>query len=246
MPDWIYGFFMAWGMFLAIPCPKKIWRGTAQRKMLSCLPLVGCIVGALWVLCFVAAKYLPKPLGSAILAAEPWLATGFIHLDGYMDVCDAVLSRRDLETRRSILKDSHCGAFSVICMVLLAMGQWSAFLSMDDASLHSSLLGLTLIPVSSRSCAALAVLTLRPLGSSQYSDMKRGGVAVWFPALCLVVSTVLPIVLGMGFAPLSAALGYGLAVWYGFVQLDGMSGDVSGFALSIGELCGVVVLAVWR
>ena len=39
-----------------------------------------------------------------------------------MDVCDAVLSRRDLATRQKILKDSHCGAFAVICMVLLAAG----------------------------------------------------------------------------------------------------------------------------
>ena len=46
MRDWVYGFFMAWGMFLAIPCPKKIWSETARRKMLACLPLVGVVVGA--------------------------------------------------------------------------------------------------------------------------------------------------------------------------------------------------------
>ena len=48
--DWIYGFFMAWGMFLAIPCPKKIWSESARRKMLACLPLVGIVVGAVWAL----------------------------------------------------------------------------------------------------------------------------------------------------------------------------------------------------
>ena len=31
------------------------------------------------------------------------------------------LSRRDLAMRQKILKDSHCGAFAVICMVLLAL-----------------------------------------------------------------------------------------------------------------------------
>ena len=46
MSDWIYGFFMAWGMFLTIPCPKKIWRESARRKMLACLPLIGLIVGS--------------------------------------------------------------------------------------------------------------------------------------------------------------------------------------------------------
>ena len=88
MRDWIYGFFMAWGMFLAIPCPKKIWSETARRKMLACLPFVGIVVGAVWALCAWLAWYLPHPLGAALGAAAPWLVTGFLHLDGFMDVCD--------------------------------------------------------------------------------------------------------------------------------------------------------------
>ena len=203
MRDWIYGFFMAWGMFLAIPCPKKIWSETARRKMLACLPFVGIVVGAVWALCAWLAGYLPRALGAALGAAAPWLVTGFLHLDGFMDVCDGILSRRDLETRRRILKDSHCGAFAVICMVLLAMAQWSAFLSMENVPL----LPLALIPVASRAAAAVAVLW----GS---------------------------------FAPLAAAVGYGLAVWHGFRQFDGMSGDISGFGLVVAELCGAVVLAI--
>ena len=93
MSDWIYGFFMAWGMFLAIPCPKKIWRESARRHMLACLPLVGLLAGGVWVLCAWAAGLLPRPVGALLCAAAPWLVTGFMHLDGFMDVCDAVLNR---------------------------------------------------------------------------------------------------------------------------------------------------------
>ena len=99
MSDWIYGFFMAWGMFLTIPCPKKIWRESARRKMLACLPLIGLIVGGIWALCAWLGSFLPQPLAALLCAATPWLITGFMHLDGYMDVCDAVLSRRDLEKK---------------------------------------------------------------------------------------------------------------------------------------------------
>ena len=42
------------------------------------------------------------------------------------------------------------------------------------------------------------------------------------------------------------AAGYGLAVWYAFRQLDGMSGDVSGFALTLGELAGLAFLFLTR
>ena len=39
-------------------------------------------------------------------------------------------------------------------------------------------------------------------------------------------------------------MGYGLAVWHGFRQFDGMSGDISGYALTLSELCGAAVWAL--
>ena len=242
MSDWIYGFFMAWGMFLTIPCPKKIWRESARRKMLACVPLIGLIVGGIWALCAWLGSFLPQPLAALLCAAAPWLITGFMHLDGYMDVCDAVLSRRDLETRQRILKDSHCGAFAVICLMLLTLCQWAVFLSAEALPLWP----LALIPVASRACAALAVLTLRPMSTSQYSAMTRGGAPVVFAAVVLAAVCGLSVLLWDSFAPLAAAVCYWLAAWYAFRQLDGMSGDVSGFALTIAELGGAAVLVLWR
>ena len=203
MRDWIYGFFMAWGMFLAIPCPKKIWSETARRKMLACLPFVGIVVGAVWALCAWLAWYLPHPLGAALCAAAPWLVTGFLHLDGFM-------------------------------------AQWSAFLSVENVPL----LPLALVPVASRAAAAVAVLTLRPMSTSQYSAMVRGGAPLYVAAAVLAAACAVPAVLWGSFAPLAAAVGYGLAVWHGFRQFDGMSGDISGFGLVVAELCGAVVLAI--
>lgn len=240
MRDWICGFFMAWGMFLAIPCPRKIWSESARQKMLVCMPLVGLLAGGVWAGAWLLLRGAPGPVRAAVCAAVPWLVTGFMHLDGYMDVCDAVLSRRDLATRQRILKDSHCGAFAVICMVLLAMAQWSAFLSMEDVPL----LPLALIPVASRAAAALAVLSLRPMSTSQYSAMARGGAPVFVAAALLAAACAVPAVLWGSFAPLAAAVGYGLAVWHGFRQFDGMSGDISGFGLVVAELCGAAVLAI--
>ena len=160
-----------------------------------------------------------------------------------MDVCDAVLSRRDLPTRRRILKDSHCGAFAVICLVLLALGQWSLFLSVESIVWQA----LLLIPAAARACAGLAVLGLRPMDTSQYAAMgaSRGGYLAAL-AVLLVLAAGLPLWLWGSFAPLAAAAGYGLAVWYGYRNLDGMSGDISGFALTLGELCGCAAAILWR
>ena len=121
MSEWLDGFSMAWGMFLAIPCPLRRWNEKAREKMLVCLPLVGLAVGGIWLGLYLLLRHAAiGGLYAFLMAALPWLVTGFMHLDGYMDVCDAVLSRRELATRQRILKDSHCGAFAVIGMVLFS------------------------------------------------------------------------------------------------------------------------------
>lgn len=245
MKKWFDGFWMSWGMFLAIPCPCKHWNEEARGQMLCCLPLVGGVVGGLWALVFWALRRLgaPWPLGAFLAAILPWLATGFLHLDGYMDVCDAILSRRDQATRQKILKDSHCGAFAVICMVLLAGGQWSAFLSLEACPLPA----LGLIPVVTRGCAALAVQLLRPMGTSQYAAMSRarGGNLIFLIVLTAAAAAV-PITLygRRGLAPLAAGCGYWAAVFGAKNNLGGMSGDISGFGLTLGEALGAAMLLI--
>ena len=66
MKDWFYAFFMAWGMFLAIPCPFPRWRESARGRMLMCLPLIGLVEGGLWALLvwLLAKLCLPEALGA--------------------------------------------------------------------------------------------------------------------------------------------------------------------------------------
>ena len=91
---------------MAIPCPLRRWNEKAREKMLVCLPLVGLAVGGIWLGLYLLMRHAAiGGLYAFLMAALPWLVTGFMHLDGYMDVCDAVLSRRELATRQRILKE---------------------------------------------------------------------------------------------------------------------------------------------
>lgn len=109
------------------------------------------------------------------------------------------------------------------------------------------LLPLLLLPVASRASAALAVLTLPPMESSQYAAMSgKKAPYTAFAALVLAASVTVPLAVWGSFAPLASAAGYGAALWYAYRQLGGMSGDVSGFALTLGELCGLAVLTLVR
>ena len=119
MKTYLHAFTMCQSMFCSIPAPQ-IWDEKAKDKMLLFLPVVGLEIGAIWALLAWACRLLNLPalVTGLILCAYPYIVTGFIHLDGYMDVTDAVKSWRDLERRREILKDSHVGSFAVIGIVL--------------------------------------------------------------------------------------------------------------------------------
>lgn len=247
---WIYGFFMAWGMFLSIPCPIHIWNESARGQQLACFPFTGLIIGGIWVLLLFLLNMIqcPHTISAVLLSSTPLLLSGFIHIDGFMDVCDAVMSRRDLETRQRILKDSHCGAFAVICVVLYLLCSWSLLLSrrLDIADM----IPLAMIPVASRSCASLAVLTLRPMRTSQYTNIGRDRRASFIivPSLAFIASVAASVLIcGLhGIAPAAAGVGYWLFAAHAFRQLNGMNGDVSGFALTLGELVGLATLILVR
>ena len=244
MKIYLHAFAMCQSMFCSIPAPQ-IWDEKAKDKMLLFLPIVGLEIGAIWAdlawLC--RLLNLPSMITALVLSAYPYIVTGFLHLDGYMDVTDAVKSWRDLERRREILKDSHVGSFAVIGIVLLMITQFAFFAS---APADANYLILIFIPAVSRCCSSLAVTGLKPMSTSQYADQKK-------PRSHIVVLTVMLVVFlaagfllcgRYGFAMIGGLVGYGLALRRGYKSLEGMNGDISGYALTLGELCAVAVYAL--
>lgn len=242
MKLWLYALGMCQSMFCSLPFPWHGWEEKARDRMLSCLPVIGLEIGLLWwgvgALCRLLA--LPELLSAAVLCAAPYLLTGFMHLDGFMDVTDAVRSYRSLERRREILKDSHVGSFAVIGAALLLLFQYSACASLVD----TGRLGvLALIPVVSRCCSVLAIQLLPPMQTSQYAHRQVHWV---LPAATLAAAV------GFGFwrgtdcgIPLLAVLaGFGLALLRAYRSLKGMNGDISGYCISLSELAGLWALAI--
>ena len=237
-------FWMCQSMFCAIPCPVHTWDEEARPRMLLFLPLVGLEMGALWAglgwLCGLLA--LPPLVRGIVLSTFPYLVSGWIHLDGFMDVCDAVGSCRSLERRREILKDSHVGSFAVFGVVRVMMTQFALC-----ASGEGDYRMLLFIPVVSRCCSALAVTVLRPMSTSQYAGAFREGIPkgqIGVLAVVMAVAVTAAVLLcgRSAIALVGGLAGYGWALRKGFRSLDGMNGDISGFALTVSELGA---LAVW-
>ena len=245
MKIYFHAFAMCQSMFCAIPFPVNIWDDEARDKMLLFLPVVGLEIGSIWAGLAWICNLLNVPIlvKGFILSVYPYLVTGFIHLDGYMDVTDAVKSYRSLERRREILKDSHVGAFAVIGIIMLLLVQFAVMASANETANYWI---LALVPAVSRCCSALAVTVLKPMNTSQYAEQEKSQSHM----VILVSMTALIVIAGFllcgryGCVLLGCLAGYGAALRKAYKSLEGMNGDISGYALSIAELCAVAVYAL--
>ena len=66
-------------------------------------------------------------------------------MDGLMDTCDAIFSRRDRATRLKILSDTHAGSFAVMGCIIVLLAKTLLF-----AELLSRDVNLFFVPVYSR------------------------------------------------------------------------------------------------
>ena len=244
MKQSLTAFAMTQSMFCALPFPCRNWDEKARSKMLLFLPVIGLEIGVIWITVqwILSKLHLPAPASALVLCAVPYLCTGFLHLDGFLDVVDAICSWRDPEQRRAILKDSHVGSFAVVWCIFLLLGSYAMAASIPAGK---SCLPLLVIPVVSRCCSALAVMHLPPMSTSQFhetTDYPRWHSFVL--AAVVIFSTALSIALWKSFVPLAVLIGYGLALRRSYRSLEGMNGDIAGFSLCIAELCGVAALAL--
>lgn len=241
----IDAFCMCLGMFTAIPIFYRPWDEKLRPMMTASLPAVGAIIGAIWLLVayLCRAFHVHPALSAAFVAALPALITGAIHIDGYMDTADAVLSWRPLEKRLAILKDPHVGSFAVIALAALAIFTYGAAFAL--MATEGPIYPLLLIPVVSRCCSAFCVAKLKPLSHSEYAAEKNE-----LPAKTAYIFAAAAIVLSIFanwrgiLSVIGVVCAYALTMRKCYKLLEGFSGDLAGCALVIGECVGLIILAI--
>jgi len=236
---YLKGFYMSLGMFCFIPLPFKRWDESCLNLVLPCFPLIGILLGIIWRFSAQALVYyrIHIMLASAILTVMPFILSGFLHLDGYMDTCDAIFSRRPFEEKLNILKDSHTGAFSVIMLAVLFVFQFASMYAVID--IRKNLMPLIAIPVISRCCSTLALICLKAMPQSGYGNMLNQNVRVSHKLFVIITAilTALLSYLFSGFRGLAVVLltvlGFAGAAAYSYKEFKGFSGDLTGFSLII-------------
>ena len=257
----ITAFFMAWGNFITLPCPSQKWDGKLKNLMLAMLPSVGIVVGALFFVLMGAAEKLRLPDMVTTVVAEFYMfyIHGFMHLDGFMDCTDAIMSRRDIEERQRIMKDPTVGSFAVVMVCFLLISWFACFYTMISSA-PLLVYGIVLVPVISRAGAGYQVLTYKPIGHSQYVEDYEAKDRGKYRAIVIIQQLIYMVLLYVVYAVVIGIPMQGMikvfcinvitslvtmiAGAHARKQLGGMSGDIAGYSIIWGEFAGVMTAAI--
>ncbi len=239
---------VTFALYSRIPMPHFEWRDEDMRYSISCFPLVGAVIGLIYWGVFAAGVRLGLPMAAVcfLMTAVPLIITGGFHVDGFMDVSDALSSFRTREQKLEILKDPHIGAFAVIrlCIAwLIYIASLLIVLESESAALLVTALaaGFAL----ARALSAVAVLTFRSArheGMLFYEATTAGQgrkanliiVGIWLAAAVFVM--------GYFGYPAGAIVAFPAVLafaWYkyrSYREFGGITGDTAGWFVTICEV----------
>lgn len=236
--------------YTAVPVPQFPWNERNMRYAMCFFPAAGVLCGLALLLWYQLSLFLGASpvLFAAGAVGVPLLLTGGIHMDGYMDMTDALASHQSRERKLEILKDSHCGAFAVVYCGAYLLMQFALFYELYG---KGSMVSIGLIFVLSRACSAFCAVTLpnaRKAGMlNAYTEENRGRkicavtmVALWALLIPLLLWLAPKVGLGILAGAALTVLCYRSMVMR---QLGGVTGDTAGFFLQLCEL--VCLMGAW-
>lgn len=255
----LYSCIIAVSMYSRIPMPQIQWTKERMKHALCFFPLVGFIQGlfvALWLWLAEEVLGLSPVMTGLWASALPVFITGGIHLDGFLDTMDGVCSYGDREKKLEILKDPHLGAFAVIYtlayMLLYAGASCEFAVRAEGSARFLPVLFMTM----ERAFSGLSVLLFpsakkEGLAASfaQAAEKKRDclGMLLW-PAATGAAAWLFG---GLSWFLAAAVFFVLLLILFGWFyqwckkQFGGITGDLAGFYLQVGELvCLTAALAL--
>ena len=203
------------------------------------LLLGGAAAGALWL---VSAATNPL-LGAVAAVAALVLLTGALHVDGLADTADGLLGGATFERRLEIMRDPRVGSFGVAAVILVLVGDWAALTGMAPLR---ALFAVLAAAAMARLAAVLVLVGLPHARSEGLGAAAQGGRPL-VDLLAAGVTAALPVALDWRHGTIAAALvavaTLGLAA-LARSRIGGMTGDVCGAVVEVGQLAALVGFAV--
>jgi len=242
---------IAFSMYSKLPMPQFIWEEEDRKKAMCYFPLIGAVIGGLFWLFFWAMEKLGTGVifRSAVLTALPVFVTGGIHMDGFLDTCDARASYGDKKRKLEILKDTHTGAFAVTGGALYLLLFFAACTELTARTAALPCIGFVL----SRALSGLAVVTF-PEARKQgmLADFMRDAhkkLVAGVMAVDIVLAVGLMVWTGREVGGLTAIAAFDVFFYYRHVaikEFGGVTGDLAGYFLQLCELFIMMTPAVFQ
>lgn len=226
---------MCLGAYTCYPLPAAEWDADLQPVSRAFLPAVGLLMGLLWwALAGLASWLLPPLLGGALLAVFPLVATGFLHLNGFARCGGTLLARA---ADQNLTREQLCALLPALMLIF----QFAACASLDR------IFPLVWIPVISRACWAVGAFAPKAPADGEAEEEDKAVRTLLLIEKCVIAGAL---VLLLVFSCLSGLLA-GAAVLGAYALckhlckgMDSEGEDSAAFALTVSELCGLIVLAI--
>jgi len=241
----LFGLVLALQFLTRIPIPiASPWTPETRRWAVRAYPLVGLLIGSVLVLLTFAMQNVPAPI-TALALLSLWVAlSGGLHLDGVMDIADALGSNQPLTRRWEIIKDPQIGSFGMLALVFLLA--WKGVLLWALLTYQAPLWWLLVVPALGR-WAGVALLVLTPCAQ------QKGLAWSWQQSLSgqEVALALVPLALMALLAPSLVLIGLAAAVFVALSRVfmlrlfNGINGDMVGATIEGGELWLLILLWSW-
>lgn len=197
-------------------------------------PFIGLLLGT--ILYFEARFFAGTNLivSALLIIVTGILLSGGLHLDGFMDTMDGLMSGTKDEKMLTIMSDSHVGAHSVTMLFVLLMSKL-AFLI---AILQFQPLLILILPMIGRIMMLLCIVYFpyakkKGIGLIYKDNLSPNNVYILALAIILVLIILMPIIAVALFATLSSIIIFSKNI---FKKIGGLTGDVYGAIAEISEV----------
>ncbi|WP_026670591.1 adenosylcobinamide-GDP ribazoletransferase [Butyrivibrio sp. AE3006] len=252
----IKSIIISFSLYSKIPMPIFEWDEENMKHAISFLPFVGAVIGGLsYLLIYVGVRLsLPVMVMTLLLTALPLIVTGGFHVDGFMDVQDALHSYQPKEKKLEIMKDPHIGAFAVISVGTLLLIWLAALYLLLGSAMVKEDFSLVYIYMASyfliRALCGITSIVFRNAKKDGMLNMETGKSSsgdVIFLSIQAVLAIAFMVYQNLLAGVVCAAAGCLFCLWYKKLcdkQFGGVSGDTAGFFVVMGEAFLLIVLAI--
>ncbi len=227
-----------------------------MKHAISFLPWIGAVIGVISYLILRVGIILRLPVFVMvmILAAVPLIVTGGFHVDGFMDVQDAIHSYQPKEKKLEIMKDPHIGAFAVISagvvlLIFIAALYQLVYTALDIGDF--SLLNIYFAEYFMvRACCGITSIIFPNAKKDGMLSMETGTSGrgdVIFLSLQAIICAVFMCVMNLSAGITCIIVLFADCVLYKrkcLKEFGGVSGDTAGYYVVTGEVVVLTTLAV--